>query len=97
MNSALIIDLFPGKSASATAVNNLMRCSVGAAGVAVIEMIIADLGSGLAFTCLAVITFICSPLVLLEWMYGMKWRIACVEKIREKDNQEKNEPTMQLS
>ena len=88
-NSALTIDLFPGKSASATAVNNLMRCSVGAAGVAVIEMIIADLGSGLAFTCLALITFLCSPLILLEWIYGMRWRIARVEKLRKKDNQEK--------
>lgn len=95
INSALIIDLFPNKSASATAVNNLVRCSVGAAGVAVIEVIIADLGSGLAFTCLALITFTCFPLVLLEWIYGMKWRIARVEKIREKDNREKKEPTIQ--
>src|SRR2546430_257321 len=29
INSTLIIDLYPGASASATAVNNLMRCSVG--------------------------------------------------------------------
>ncbi|OCL08714.1 florfenicol exporter [Glonium stellatum] len=95
MNSALIIDLFPGKSASATAVNNLMRCSVGAAGVAVIEMIIADLGPGLAFTCLALVTFICSPLVLLEWVYGMRWRTARAERIRKKKNEEKEKPATQ--
>jgi hypothetical protein len=40
MNSALVIDLLPGKSASATAVNNLMRCSMGAAGVAVVQLVI---------------------------------------------------------
>ena len=70
-----------------------MRFSVGAAGVAVIDMIIAYLGSGLAFTCLALITFLCSLLVLLEWIYGMKWRIARVEKSRKKDNREKEKPT----
>jgi len=37
---ALVIDLYLGASASATAVNNLMQCSVGAGGVAVIQLII---------------------------------------------------------
>ncbi|RAL67747.1 hypothetical protein DID88_008480 [Monilinia fructigena] len=46
LNSALVIDLYPGKSASATAVNNLIRCLIGAAGVAVVQMIIDVLGSG---------------------------------------------------
>ncbi|KAI9649105.1 hypothetical protein NHQ30_001672 [Ciborinia camelliae] len=49
LNSALVIDLYPGKSASATAVNNLIRCLLGAAGVAVVQMIIDVQGSGKTF------------------------------------------------
>ncbi|CAG8110975.1 unnamed protein product, partial [Penicillium nalgiovense] len=40
INSTLVIDLYPGASASATAVNNLMRCLIGAAGVAASQAII---------------------------------------------------------
>jgi MFS family permease len=46
-NSAPVIDLCPGASASATAVNNLMRCSVGAVGVAVVHLIIDSIGGRL--------------------------------------------------
>jgi hypothetical protein len=52
-NSALVIDLYPGASASAAAVNNLMRCSVGAAGVAVVQLIIDAIGAGPTFALFA--------------------------------------------
>lgn len=86
INSALVIDLFPGKAASATAVNNLARCLVGAAGVAGIEPMITALGSGASFTSLAFVTLACIPLMLMEWMWGMRWRLERVERLRSKES-----------
>lgn len=80
-NSALVIDLYPGASASATAVNNLMRCSVGAVGVAVIQLIIDAIGAGFSFLLLALITAALSPLLVLEWFYGEGWRRARTERL----------------
>jgi MFS family permease len=74
LNSALIIDLYPGASASATAVNNLMRCSVGAAGVAIVQIVIESLGVGLTFLLFAGLTGLASPLLAVEWTYGQRWR-----------------------
>ncbi|THV47314.1 hypothetical protein BGAL_0319g00050 [Botrytis galanthina] len=84
-NSALIIDLYPGKSASATAVNNLSRCLLGAAGVAVVQLIIDALGSGVTYLIFAGITFACSPLLMLEWYHGGRWRKERAEKLKKKE------------
>jgi hypothetical protein len=65
LNSALVIDLYPGASASATAVNNLMRCSVGAAGVAVVQLIIDAIGARPTFLLFTLITALLSPLLVL--------------------------------
>ncbi|KAI6709328.1 hypothetical protein JHW43_008142 [Diplocarpon mali] len=74
LNSALVIDLYPGASASATAVNNLMRCSVGAAGVAAVQPVIDSIGEGATFAMFAAITAACSPLLVVEWFHGQRWR-----------------------
>jgi MFS family permease len=81
LNSALVIDLYPGASASATAVNNLIRCTVGAIGVAVIELVIDKLGAGPTFLMFALLTAALSPLLLLEWFYGEGWRTARTERL----------------
>lgn len=44
--STLLVDLFPHKSASATASNNLSRCLLGAGATAVIDPIIGAMGNG---------------------------------------------------
>ncbi|KAF8534895.1 major facilitator superfamily domain-containing protein [Trichophaea hybrida] len=74
MNSTLVVDLFPGKSASATAVNNLIRCGLGAIGVAVIELLIQAVGSGYAFSILSALTYAASGLVWVELRHGAGWR-----------------------
>lgn len=91
LNSALTIDLFPGASASATAVNNLMRCSVGAAGVAVVQMIIDSVGEGATFAILAGLTAALSPLLVVEWFYGQKWRGERREKFLAKEEKKGGE------
>lgn len=83
-NSALVIDLYPGKSASATAVNNLIRCSVGAAGVAVIDILIHKLTAKYTFLLLAGITTLMSPLLVIEVVKGAKWRLARNARLAKK-------------
>jgi hypothetical protein len=83
-NSVLVIDLYPGDSASATAVNNLMRCSVGAVSVAAIQLIIDSIRADFAFLTLAVLTAALPPLLLLEWFYGEGWRRARTERLSAK-------------
>jgi hypothetical protein len=85
LNSALIIDLYPGASASATAVNNLMRCSVGAVGVAVVQIVIDGVGAGFAFSGFAVVTAGVSPLLALEWFYGEGWRWERRERLKSEE------------
>ncbi|OCL05139.1 MFS general substrate transporter [Glonium stellatum] len=75
MNSALIIDLYPGASASATAVNNLMRCTLGAIGVAVVQFVINAVGPGITFIAFAILTIMLSPLLIVEWKWGPRWRM----------------------
>lgn len=83
----MVIDLYPGASASATVVNNLMRCSVGAAGVAVVQLIIDAIGAGLTFALFAGITAILSLLLVVEWFYGEAWRTERMELLRGKEEQ----------
>jgi len=65
MNSALVIDLFPGKGASTMVVSNLMRCSMGAAGVAVVQLAIDGTGAGPTFAIFARVTVACAPLMVV--------------------------------
>jgi MFS family permease len=89
LNSALIIDLFPGASASATAVNNLMRCLLGALGVAFVQQIIDVLGVSATFAMFAGITALLSPLCIVEWYWGMQWRQERMERLAKKEEQKK--------
>jgi hypothetical protein len=79
VNSTLMIDLYPSKPASATAINNLMRCTVGAVGVGVVEMGIRAFDEGRVFAALAALSAMAGGLLVLEWRSGMRWR---VERLR---------------
>jgi hypothetical protein len=81
LNQTLVTDLCPGRGASSTAVNNLVRCSLGALGVAFIETLIAAVGPGPAFLGLALVVVICMPLEVVSWFWGMEWRAV---KLRRK-------------
>ncbi|EGZ77051.1 MFS general substrate transporter [Neurospora tetrasperma FGSC 2509] len=88
LNSTLMVDLYPGASASASAVNNLVRCLIGAVGVALVQFIIDAIGAGLTFLLLAVVTAAFTPLLWLEWRFGERWRRERVERL-EKEKAEK--------
>lgn len=85
INSAMVIDLYPGASASATAVNNLMRCEVGAAGVAAVQPIINAISAEWTFLLLAGITLAMSPLLMIEMRWGAGWRLERAERLKRKE------------
>ncbi|KAJ9195427.1 hypothetical protein DTO271D3_841 [Paecilomyces variotii] len=84
INSALVIDLYPGASASATAVNNLMRCLIGAGGVAIAQPMIDALTPRYTFLLLAGITAVLSPLLWVEQKWGAGWRAARAQRLNAK-------------
>lgn len=86
MNSALVIDLYPGASASATAVNNLMRCLIGAGGVAASQPIIDAITAQWTFLLLAGITLAMVPLLMVEMKWGYGWRLERYERFQKKEN-----------
>lgn len=71
----LLVDLLPGRGSSVTAANNLVRCSLGAAMVSVIDIIVRSVGQGWTFVILAALNIVVSPLMLLELRMGPKWRL----------------------
>ncbi|RCI01297.1 hypothetical protein CU097_013755 [Rhizopus azygosporus] len=70
----ILIDLFPGKGASITASNNLIRCLLGAVSALFIDIGIEGLGIGWMFTVVAsimTVSNICIPILLI---FGPAWR-----------------------
>lgn len=79
LNQTLVTDLCPGKGASATAINNLVRCGLGAIGVASIEQFIASTGPGAACLGLALVMVVVGPLAVVHWYWGQQWRAARIQ------------------
>ncbi|KAI9852926.1 MAG: hypothetical protein M1838_003720 [Thelocarpon superellum] len=59
----LMVDLYPGRAATATAANNLVRCLLGAVGTAVVIPVIDAIGTGWAYTLAALLWVAFSPLM----------------------------------
>ncbi|KIJ29364.1 hypothetical protein M422DRAFT_188640, partial [Sphaerobolus stellatus SS14] len=77
MNTAqtLLIDLFPKQGSSISAANNLVRCSLGAVMVSVIDFILKALKPGWTYTLLG---GICIAFLPLNWVlvkFGPRWRM----------------------
>ncbi|KAH9965123.1 MFS general substrate transporter [Lactifluus volemus] len=80
---ALLVDLLPSQGSSITACNNVVRCSLGAGMVSVINPILVAFGNGWTYTFLGGICILASPLLFLELQYGPRWR----ERRRQKQEQ----------
>ncbi|TBU34756.1 major facilitator superfamily domain-containing protein [Dichomitus squalens] len=76
MNGAqtLIIDLAPQHGSAITACNNLVRCSLGAVYVSVIDLILKRLGTGWTYVLLSGICIVFSPTYWILIKYGPRWR-----------------------
>ncbi|GAA5961314.1 hypothetical protein JCM3765_004370 [Sporobolomyces pararoseus] len=87
MAQTLMVDLYPGQGASATAANNLYRCLAGAGILAFIDPLINKMGVGWAFTFLSLLNACFLPLIWLEVKYGMQWRSERAGRLRLKTEQ----------
>ncbi|KAL3428698.1 MFS transporter [Aspergillus tetrazonus] len=83
--NALLVDVWPGRPAAATAANNLMRCELGAAASAVINPMQKAMGWGWAYTTLALISVSASPILWLIMYRGIKWRQKRAQKESGRD------------
>lgn len=91
--SALMVDLWPGRSAAATAANNLFRCELGAASSAAISPMKEAMGWGWAYTTLGLIAIAASPTFWVMRTHGIKWRQKRLAK--EKAQEESRNETRQ--
>lgn len=74
INSTVLIDCFPERPASATALNNLCRCLLGAVGVSVIQPLIGAVKPMSAFFIVSGAVLLFTPLIWVEWKWGERWR-----------------------
>jgi MFS family permease len=86
----LTLDIYPGKPATASAANNIVRCELGAATSAAIVPMSRNMGYGWAYTLLAFLLMAHSPILLLTIKHGVKWRR---EKKRKQDVKTETEKT----
>lgn len=82
--NVLMVDIHPGKPATATAANNVVRCLLGAAASAAILPMSAAMGTGWAYTILALLFVVSSTGPILTMKYGIQWRRAKKEKSERK-------------
>ncbi|KAE9369818.1 MFS general substrate transporter [Stipitochalara longipes BDJ] len=84
-NGVLISDLCPENLASVTAIINLVRFCMGALAVGVVQLLFYRLDAGFVFLVFAMATLAVTPILVLQWMFGLKWRIAKLQKERDSD------------
>lgn len=72
--STLIIDTHLDEPATATAANNLVRCLMGAGGVAAVQPMLNKIGKGWTGTFVAIVWLVLSPMLWAVWKWGPVWR-----------------------
>ena len=84
--NVLMVDIWPGKPAAATASNNLVRCLLGAAATAAIEPMRQAMGYGWAYTTLGLLSVSTAPLLVVLMRNGISWRKKRAErKVRREE------------
>lgn len=73
-SQTLLVDLFPDKSASVTATNNMFRCFFGALATVMILPTIQAVGVGWAFTVISAALLLSRVTLVLALSHGPKWR-----------------------
>ncbi|TFK77325.1 MFS general substrate transporter [Pluteus cervinus] len=70
----LMIDLVPKQSSSVTACNNLVRCTLSAVIVALVDVIIQAVGTGWTYVIMSGMSLACLPLVFVAIKIGPRCR-----------------------
>lgn len=80
-----LVDVFPHRSAAASASLNLARCLFAAGGTSFVMPMVNGIGVGLAFTICAIVQAVALLGVAVQWRYGGAWRIQAAQKRRDED------------
>lgn len=82
-----MVDIWPDRPASASAANNFIRCSLGAAASAAIEPMTKAMGRGWAYTTVALLQGASVPFLFVLMQHGIQMRRAKAEKRTRKQVQ----------
>ena len=70
----LLVDIHPGRPATATAANNLIRCLLSAGASAIIIPMLDKMGRGWTYTFISAVWLLSSPFCFALMKYGPSWR-----------------------
>jgi multidrug resistance protein len=85
----LLVDLYPGKPATATAANNLVRCWMGAAAAAGVVPLVDAVGFGWTSTVAAGVWVGFMPMLAGLMWWGPRWRREARERMERKEMRER--------
>ena len=88
--NTLIVDIYPGRTATAMAANNFVRCLMGAVATAVLNPLFEAVGIGWTYTLFAVLWAACSPFLFLLMRYGPGWRRQRMDKDKAKRERQRD-------
>ena len=93
--NVLMVDVHPGKAATATAANNFVRCELGAAASAAVAPLVDRVGSGWTYSLAAFVCLAFAPAPWAVMRCGPRWRREREEKrerrAREREAREARE------
>ncbi|UKZ91275.1 uncharacterized protein TrAFT101_006265 [Trichoderma asperellum] len=69
-----LVDIFPDRSAAASASLNLARCLFAAGGTSIVMPMVNGIGVGLAFTIAVIVQFVALLGPVIQWKFAAGWR-----------------------
>ena len=83
--AVLLVDIYPGKAATATAAANIVRCWLGAGATSGVVPLINKIGMGWTTTFFALLVIAFSPILWYIMESGPKWRRAAKQRKEQKE------------
>ncbi|KAK3941411.1 MFS general substrate transporter [Diplogelasinospora grovesii] len=72
--NALLVDLHPDCPSTVQAANNLFRCGLAAGGLALLDLMLSNLGAGWCFVVFAALHIATLPVFWIMERHGLAWR-----------------------
>lgn len=79
LGTCLMVDLYPAEGSSATAALNVVRCILGAAGIAAVDKMITSMGAGGAYTLLSGFLFLSWTCIVIVMRQGRRQSLKSLE------------------
>lgn len=87
--STLLSDIYPGNVSTASAASNLVRCTLGAVGAAVVDDMLTTMGLGWSFVFIGMLMAGATGFLCAEMIWGMGWRQKRWQKMERTQQAEK--------